>query len=153
MSLQIHESCGHPAELDRVMGWEANFSGTSFLEVDQLGKLRYGSDAVTIVVDNTLTRGMATCGYDDEGTKSGRSDIVRNGVLAGYEMSNDTARDDRPREQRMRSGAELGVRADDPHVQSQPAARATSRSNISSTTSRTASIWRATARGRSTTGV
>jgi TldD protein len=92
MSLQIHESCGHPAELDRVMGWEANFSGTSFLETAQLGKLKYGSDLVTIVVDNTLDRGMATCRYDDEGTKSVRSDIVRNGVLAGYEMSNDTAR-------------------------------------------------------------
>jgi len=92
MSLQIHESCGHPAELDRVMGWEANFSGTSFLEIDQIGKLKYGSDAVSIVVDNTLPAGMATCGYDDEGTKSVRSDIVRNGVLVGYEMSNDTAR-------------------------------------------------------------
>lgn len=92
MSLQIHESCGHPAELDRVMGWEANFSGTSFLEIDLLGLFHYGSPAVTIVVDNTLERGMATCGYDDEGTKSGRSDIVRNGVLVGYEMSNDTAR-------------------------------------------------------------
>ena len=92
MSLQIHESCGHPAELDRVMGWESNFSGTSFLETSQLGKLQYGSDLVTIVVDNGLDRGMATCGYDDEGTKSVRSDIVRNGVLAGYEMSNDTAR-------------------------------------------------------------
>jgi len=92
MSLQIHESCGHPAELDRVMGWEANFSGTSFLELDQIGKLKYGSDIVSIVVDNTLPAGMATCGYDDEGTKSVRSDIVRNGVLVGYEMSNDTAR-------------------------------------------------------------
>ncbi|MGA8533026.1 MAG: TldD/PmbA family protein, partial [Candidatus Tumulicola sp.] len=92
VSLQIHESCGHPAELDRVMGWEANFSGTSFLETGQLGKLRYGSNLVTIVVDNALDGGMATCGYDDEGTKSVRSDIVRNGVLAGYEMSNDTAR-------------------------------------------------------------
>jgi TldD protein len=92
VSLQIHESCGHPAELDRVMGWEANFSGTSFLEVSQLDKLRYGSPAVTILVDNNLPSGMATCGYDDEGTKSGRSDIVRDGVLRGYEMSNDTAR-------------------------------------------------------------
>jgi TldD protein len=92
MSLQIHESCGHPAELDRVMGWEANFSGTSFLDVDRLDTLKYGSDLVTIVVDNTLERGMATCGYDDEGTPSVTSDIVRDGVLAGYEMSNDTAR-------------------------------------------------------------
>ncbi len=92
MSLQIHESCGHPAELDRVMGWEANFSGTSFLEIDQLDRLRYGSPNVTIVVDNTLPLGMATCGYDDEGTKSARSDIIRDGLLVGYEMSNDTAR-------------------------------------------------------------
>jgi TldD protein len=92
VSLQIHESCGHPAELDRVMGWEANFSGTSFLEVAQLGKLQYGSKIVTIEIDNTLPEGMATCGYDDEGTKSGHSDIVREGLLVGYEMSNDTAR-------------------------------------------------------------
>jgi TldD protein len=92
MSLQIHESCGHPAELDRVMGWEANFSGTSFLELDQVGKLAYGSEIVTIVVDNTLPGGMATCGFDDEGTKSVRSDIVRNGIFVGYEMNCDTAR-------------------------------------------------------------
>jgi TldD protein len=92
VSLQIHESCGHPAELDRVMGWEASFSGTSFLEVNELDRLQYGSPAVTIVVDNTMPFGMATCGYDDEGTKSGVSDIVRDGVLRGYEMSNDTAR-------------------------------------------------------------
>jgi TldD protein len=92
VSLQIHESCGHPAELDRVMGWEANFSGVSFLEIAQLGKLKYGSDAVTIVIDNTLPEGLATVGYDDEGTKSAVSDIIRNGMLVGYEMSNDTAR-------------------------------------------------------------
>ncbi|HEY8322573.1 MAG TPA: TldD/PmbA family protein [Candidatus Baltobacteraceae bacterium] len=92
VSLQIHESCGHPAELDRVMGWEANFSGTSFLEIAQLDKLRYGSDKVTIEIDNAMAGGMATCGYDDEGTKSGRSDIVRDGILVGYETSNDTAR-------------------------------------------------------------
>ena len=92
VSLQIHESCGHPAELDRVMGWEANFSGVSFLEIDQLDKLKYGSDLVTIVIDNTLPEGLATVGYDDEGTKSVRSDIIRNGLLVGYEMSNDTAR-------------------------------------------------------------
>lgn len=92
VSLQIHESCGHPAELDRVMGWEANFSGVSFLEIDQLDKLQYGSDLVTIVIDNTLPEGLATVGYDDEGTKSAVSDIIRNGKLAGYEMSNDTAR-------------------------------------------------------------
>jgi TldD protein len=92
VSLQMHESCGHPAELDRVMGWEANFSGVSFLEIAQLGALRYGSDIVSIVIDNTLPEGLATVGYDDEGTKSTVSDIIRNGMLVGYEMSNDTAR-------------------------------------------------------------
>lgn len=92
VSLQMHESCGHPAELDRVMGWEANFSGVSFLEVAQLGALRYGSDIVSIVIDNTLAEGLATVGYDDEGTKSTVSDVIRNGMLVGYEMSNDTAR-------------------------------------------------------------
>ena len=92
VSLQMHESCGHPAELDRVMGWEANFSGVSFLDLSQLGKLEYGSDLVTIVIDNTIPEGLATVGYDDEGTRSTVSDIIRNGRLVGYEMSNDTAR-------------------------------------------------------------
>ncbi|MBV8726395.1 MAG: TldD/PmbA family protein, partial [Candidatus Eremiobacteraeota bacterium] len=91
MSLQIHESCGHPAELDRVMGWEANFSGVSFLEISQVDKLKYGSDLVTIVIDNTLPEGLATVGYDDEGSKSVTSDIIRDGLLVGYEMSNETA--------------------------------------------------------------
>ena len=92
VSLQIHESCGHAAELDRALGWEANFSGTSFLSPDERGKLKYGSPAVTIVIDNTLTGGLATCGWDDEGSPSGTSDIVRDGVFRGFEMSRDTAR-------------------------------------------------------------
>ncbi len=92
VSLQIHESCGHAAELDRVMGWEANFSGTSFLDPAQLGTLRYGSLAVSIEIDNLMPRGLATVAYDDEGAPSVRSDIVRNGLLVGFEMSRDTAR-------------------------------------------------------------
>jgi TldD protein len=92
VSLQIHESCGHAAELDRIMGWEANFSGTSFLDPSLLGTLRYGSERVTIVIDNTLPGGFATVGYDDEGSKSVRSDIIRDGMLVGFEMSRDTAR-------------------------------------------------------------
>ncbi|MBD5656208.1 MAG: TldD/PmbA family protein [Candidatus Eremiobacteraeota bacterium] len=92
VSLQIHESCGHAAELDRIMGWEANFSGTSFLDPSELGKLRYGSDNVTIVIDNLLPRGFATAAYDDEGSRSVGSDIVRDGILVGFEMSRDTAR-------------------------------------------------------------
>ena len=92
VSLQIHESCGHPAELDRIMGWEANFSGTSFLDPKLVGILQYGSKHVTIVIDNTLPLGLATVGYDDEGSKSVRSDIIRDGMLVGFEMSRDTAR-------------------------------------------------------------
>jgi len=92
VSLQIHESCGHAAELDRIMGWEANFSGTSFLDPSQLGTLRYGSDAVTIVIDNCMPRGLATVGYDDEGARSVAVDVVRNGTLVGFETSRDTAR-------------------------------------------------------------
>ncbi len=92
VSLQIHESLGHAAELDRIMGWEANFSGTSFLEAGELGRLRYGSPHVTIVIDNTLPRGLATAGYDDEGSRSVVDDIVRDGILVGFETSRDTAR-------------------------------------------------------------
>ncbi|HEY5348112.1 MAG TPA: TldD/PmbA family protein, partial [Candidatus Lustribacter sp.] len=91
VSLQVHESCGHAAELDRIMGWEANFSGTSFLDPAARGKLRYGSPIVNIEIDNTLPRGFATVGYDDEGTKSVRADIIRNGILVGFESSRDTA--------------------------------------------------------------
>jgi len=92
VSLQIHESLGHAAELDRIMGWEANFSGTSFLRAEELGTLQYGSPKVTIVIDNLLPGGLATAAYDDEGARSVRSDIVRDGVLVGFEMSRDTAR-------------------------------------------------------------
>ena len=92
VSLQIHESCGHAAELDRIMGWEANFSGTSFLDPAELGTLRYGSGNVSIVVDNAMPRGFATAAYDDEGSRSVPSDIVRNGILVGFETSRDTAR-------------------------------------------------------------
>jgi TldD protein len=91
VSLQIHESCGHAAELDRIMGWEANFSGTSFLDPSERGRLHYGSGLVTIEIDNTMPRGFATCGYDDEGTKSVRADVIRDGMLVGFESSRDTA--------------------------------------------------------------
>ena len=91
VSLQIHESCGHAAELDRIMGWEANFSGTSFLDPAERGRLHYGSPIVTIEIDNTMPRGFATVGYDDEGTKSVRADVIRDGILVGFESSRDTA--------------------------------------------------------------
>jgi TldD protein len=92
VSLQVHESCGHAAELDRIMGWEANFSGTSFLDPAERGTLQYGSPIVTIEIDNTMPRGFATVAYDDEGSRSVRADVVRDGVLTGFESSRDTAR-------------------------------------------------------------
>jgi TldD protein len=91
VSLQIHESCGHPAELDRVLGHEANFAGTSFLTVDQLERLRYGSEVVHLVADATTPRGLGTFGFDDEGVPAQAVDLVRSGRLVGYLTSRETA--------------------------------------------------------------
>ena len=91
LALQVHESCGHPIELDRVFGTEASYAGTSFLTVDKLGELRYGSGKVNIVADATVEKGLGTFGYDDEGVPAQRTDIVREGVFAGYLMSRETA--------------------------------------------------------------
>jgi len=91
MSLQLHESCGHPAELDRALGHEANYAGTSFLTPDQLGRLRYGSDVVSIVSDATTPRGLGSFGFDDEGVPAQRADLVRRGRFAGYLTSRETA--------------------------------------------------------------
>jgi TldD protein len=91
LALQVHESCGHPIELDRVFGTEASYAGTSFLTVDKLGEFRYGSDIVNIVADATVPGGLGTFGYDDEGVKASRTDIVREGIFSGYLMSRETA--------------------------------------------------------------
>jgi len=91
VSLQIHESCGHPAELDRVLGHEANFAGTSFLTLDQLDRLRYGSEVVHLVADATTPRGLGTFGFDDEGVPAQAVDLVRAGRLVGYLTSRETA--------------------------------------------------------------
>lgn len=93
VALQIHESCGHPIELDRVMGMEAGFVGKSFLTTDKLGHFRYGSDAVSLVADATTPGALGTFGWDDEGVPAQRTDIVRNGIFSGYLMSRDTAPD------------------------------------------------------------
>ena len=68
MSLLVHESCGHPTELDRVLGWEAAFAGTSFLMPDMLGQFRYGSQHVNLTADALTPGGLGTFGWDDEGT-------------------------------------------------------------------------------------
>jgi TldD protein len=84
--LTIHESVGHATELDRALGYEANYAGTSFATFDQLGSLRYGSDAMNVTGDRTAAHGLATIGYDDEGVSSQQWDIVRGGVLVGYQL-------------------------------------------------------------------
>lgn len=93
LGLQIHESCGHPIELDRVLGSEANFAGTSFLTLERLGKLRYGSPLVNIVADATQDHGPGpgTFGFDDEGVPAHRTEIVTEGLFRGYLTSRETA--------------------------------------------------------------
>jgi TldD protein len=89
--LQVHESVGHPTELDRVLGMEAAFAGTSFVGLADLGSLRYGSDLVSIVADATSPGGLGTFGFDDEGVEAQRVDLIRNGVLVGLLTSRETA--------------------------------------------------------------
>lgn len=91
LALQIHESVGHPTELDRVLGLEANFAGTSFATVEKVRKLQYGAPIVNIVADTTLPGGVATRGFDDEGVAAQRWHLVRDGILDGYLMSRETA--------------------------------------------------------------
>ena len=90
-ALQVHESCGHPIELDRVLGTEASYAGTSFLTPDKRGHFRYGSDAVTIVADATVPGGLGTFGYDDEGVPAQRTVIVEHGIFRNYLTSRETA--------------------------------------------------------------
>lgn len=91
-ALQIHESCGHPIELDRVLGMEAGFVGKSFLTPDKLnGQYRYGSELVNITADATVPGALGTFGWDDEGVPAQRTSIVTNGLFTGYLMSRDTA--------------------------------------------------------------
>ena len=91
LSLQCHESCGHPIELDRALGSEAAFAGTSFLTTDKLGSFRYGSDKVNIRIDSTSPGGLGTFGFDDEGVPASEGWAVEDGVFVGYLMSRETA--------------------------------------------------------------
>ena len=93
VALQVHESCGHPIELDRVLGTEAAFAGTSFLTPDKLGKFQYGSQFVNITADATIPNGLGTFGFDDEGVPAQKTDIVKNGLFVGYMTSRETAQD------------------------------------------------------------
>ncbi len=104
--LQIHESCGHPSELDRVFGTEASYAGTSFLTTDRLQEgFRYGSDLIDIVADATAPGGLGTFGWDDEGVAAQAVPIVKEGIFVGYLSSRETA----PRIGRASGGA---MRAD-----------------------------------------
>jgi TldD protein len=91
LGLQIHESCGHPTELDRVFGSEAAYAGTSFLTPEKLGTFRYGSPAVNITADSLRPLGLGTFGWDDEGVPAQSTPLVREGMFLGYLMSRETA--------------------------------------------------------------
>jgi TldD protein len=93
LGLQIHESIGHPIELDRVLGMEANFAGTSFLTLDKLRTLRYGSELVNVVADSRQEHGpgLGTFAFDDEGVAAQCTPIITNGLFTGYLSSRETA--------------------------------------------------------------
>ncbi len=89
--LTIHESIGHPTELDRAMGYEANFAGTSFATPDKLGKLRIAAPILTFFADKTTPGGLATCGYDDDGVATQKWNLVENGLFVGYQTTREQA--------------------------------------------------------------
>ncbi len=91
LALQIHESVGHATELDRVLGMEANFAGTSFATLEKEGSFRYGSDMVNLYCDSTIPGGLATFGFDDDGVRAQRWHIVKNGIFVGYQTSREIA--------------------------------------------------------------
>ncbi|GAB1643031.1 TldD/PmbA family protein [Krasilnikovia sp. MM14-A1259] len=91
LALQIHESVGHAIELDRILGWEAAFAGTSWLELEHLGTLRYGSELMNITIDPTIPGALGSFGYDDEGTPAVARDAVREGRWVGVLAGRDSA--------------------------------------------------------------
>jgi TldD protein len=91
VALQVHESVGHPTELDRIYGTEASYAGTSFLKADDLGSLRYGSEHMNITADPTTPGGLGTFAFDDEGVPAARQPVVEGGLLTGFLTSRETA--------------------------------------------------------------
>lgn len=91
LALQVHESCGHPIELDRVFGTESSYAGTSFLMPDKLNNFRYGSDLVNITADATIPNALGSFAFDDEGVPAQRVDIMKQGIFSGYLTSRETA--------------------------------------------------------------
>ncbi len=92
LCLTMHESIGHPTELDRALGWEADMAGTSFVTLDKRGTLRYGSPLMNIVGDKLLENALGTVGYDDDGVKAKRFDIIKEGIFVGYQTTRELAR-------------------------------------------------------------
>jgi TldD protein len=105
VALQVHESVGHPTELDRVYGTEASYAGTSFLKPGDLGSLRYGSEHMNITADPTTPGGLGSFGFDDEGVPAGPTPVVEAGRLTGFLTSRETAA-------RIGSGTGGSMRAD-----------------------------------------
>jgi TldD protein len=105
MALQVHESVGHPTELDRVYGTEAAYAGTSFLKPEDLGSLRYGSEHMNVTADSTTPGGLGAFAFDDEGVPAAREPVVREGILNGFLTSRETAA-------RIGSGSGGSMRAD-----------------------------------------
>ncbi|MFN2629719.1 MAG: TldD/PmbA family protein [Gaiellaceae bacterium] len=91
VALQVHESVGHPTELDRIYGTEASYAGTSFLKAADLGSLRYGSEQMNVTADSTTPGGLGTFAFDDEGVPAAREPIIAQGVLRGFLTSRETA--------------------------------------------------------------
>jgi TldD protein len=91
LALQVHESCGHAVELDRIFGMEANFAGMSFLTQDKWGDFKYGSPIVNLTVDATIDGGLGGYGFDDDGVPARRLELVKNGIFKNYISSRDTA--------------------------------------------------------------
>jgi len=91
IALQVHESIGHPTELDRVLGDEAAFAGTSFLTLEDLGTLQYGSEHVTVTSDATIPGSLGSFGYDDEGVPAQRDFIITDGLFTGFQSSRESA--------------------------------------------------------------
>jgi len=89
--LTIHEIVAHATELDRIMGYEANYAGTSFVKLADLNKLKYGSKLFNVTADKTIPGGLGTCGYDDDGVKTTKFPIVRDGILVGLMTNRETA--------------------------------------------------------------
>ncbi|WP_460999422.1 TldD/PmbA family protein [Streptomonospora sediminis] len=122
--LAIHESIGHATELDRALGYEAAFAGTSFATPDQLNTLQYGSAIMNVTGDRTVEHGLATIGYDDEGVATSSFDLIRDGVLTGYqrdrrishlqgyESSNGCAHADSPATMPIQRMANVSLEAD-----------------------------------------